>query len=221
MQHRTFRRYAVLFSSVRFCRLHLGLQKEGRGHAARSGSGSAALQPTVTLNASPSSVNPGQTVDAVLVVDERHRPRYRAGHRQGRAARLDPGQSDELNHLHHHGHGAGRQRHGHRAAWTSAAAADAAPLRRSAAERERALRAERQGCILRSRQVRASRRRSRCSHQGCGVPAFVSRRAHLDRRTLRRARLDGIQPRSGPESRRGGEELSSSRSAFPPTGWKQ
>jgi peptidoglycan-associated lipoprotein len=61
MHHRTFRSYAVLFSLIAFVAFISGCKK----HVAATPPSAAPAppaQPTVTLNASPASVSPGQTV---------------------------------------------------------------------------------------------------------------------------------------------------------------
>ncbi|MFY9690716.1 MAG: peptidoglycan-associated lipoprotein Pal [Candidatus Acidiferrales bacterium] len=61
MQHRTFRRYAVLFSLFAFAAFISGCKKNVAA-TPPAAAPAPTPQPTVTLNASPASVSPGQTV---------------------------------------------------------------------------------------------------------------------------------------------------------------
>ncbi|MGC2333139.1 MAG: peptidoglycan-associated lipoprotein Pal [Candidatus Acidiferrales bacterium] len=61
MQHRTFRRYAVLFSLFAFVAFISGCKKKVAATPPTPPPAPAA-QPTVTINASPTSVNAGETV---------------------------------------------------------------------------------------------------------------------------------------------------------------
>jgi peptidoglycan-associated lipoprotein len=61
MQHRTFRRYAVLFSLFAFATLISGCKKQVAATPPAPAPAPPA-QPTVTLNASPTSIDPGGTV---------------------------------------------------------------------------------------------------------------------------------------------------------------
>jgi peptidoglycan-associated lipoprotein len=61
MQHRTFRRFAVLFSFFAFAALISGCKHQVAATPPAPAPAPPA-QPTVTLNASPTSVNPGGTV---------------------------------------------------------------------------------------------------------------------------------------------------------------
>lgn len=61
MQHRTFRRYAVLFSLFTFAAFVSGCKHQVPAKAPAAAPAPPA-QPTVTLNASPTSVDPGGTV---------------------------------------------------------------------------------------------------------------------------------------------------------------
>ncbi|HEX4001978.1 MAG TPA: OmpA family protein, partial [Candidatus Acidoferrales bacterium] len=60
MQHRTFRRYAVLLSLFAFAAVISGCKKNVAA-TPPSAAPAPTPQPTVTLNASPASVSPGQT----------------------------------------------------------------------------------------------------------------------------------------------------------------
>jgi peptidoglycan-associated lipoprotein len=62
MQHRTFRRYAVLFSLFAFAAFISGCKKNVAATPPSAAPPAPAAQPTVTLNASPASVGPGETV---------------------------------------------------------------------------------------------------------------------------------------------------------------
>ncbi len=62
MQHRTFRRYAVLFSLFAFAALISGCKKQVAATPPAAAPAPPTAQPTVTLNASPTSVNAGGTV---------------------------------------------------------------------------------------------------------------------------------------------------------------
>jgi peptidoglycan-associated lipoprotein len=62
MQHRTFRRSAVLFSLFAFAVFISGCKKQVGATPPAAAPAPPAVQPTVTLNASPASVNPGETV---------------------------------------------------------------------------------------------------------------------------------------------------------------
>ena len=61
MQHRTFRRYAVLFSLLAFAAFISGCKKNVAS-TPPAAAPAPTPQPTVTLNASPASVSPGGTV---------------------------------------------------------------------------------------------------------------------------------------------------------------
>ncbi|MFZ1203281.1 MAG: peptidoglycan-associated lipoprotein Pal [Candidatus Acidiferrales bacterium] len=61
MQHRTFRRYAVLFSLFAFAAFISGCKKNVAA-TPPAAAPAPTPQPTVALNASPASVSPGQTV---------------------------------------------------------------------------------------------------------------------------------------------------------------
>ncbi len=71
MHHRTFRKFTMLFGLVALAAVVGGCNKKVAS-TPPAPPPAPALQPTVTLNASPPSVNPGPNGDAFLVIHERH-----------------------------------------------------------------------------------------------------------------------------------------------------
>ena len=107
-------------------------------------------QPTVTLNASPTTVKSRRDRYTFMDVDRCDGFEHRSGHRQGRDARLHSSDADRINHVYDYREWPWRNRDCKRARDSNRRyAAVTAPTRTTPAGINQLFEAEREGCVLR------------------------------------------------------------------------
>ena len=110
MHRSTFRKFTLLFGLVALVAVAGGCKKKVAA-TPPAPPPAPALQPTVTLNASPSTINSGQTVTLSWSSTNATDLDIRTWHRKSRAARLNSSESDTVHNVHDHCHGRRRKRY--------------------------------------------------------------------------------------------------------------
>ena len=166
---RNFRKLAVFATLIAFLSVVAGCGKKVASQAPASTPAPPAAQPTVTLNASPTTANAGDTVtlswsstnatdldiqpgldagerDTCFFIHKTYSSRHSAGCGQSGAGRPYTGAADRIDDFRHHGDGCRRKRE--RQCARDCDVRDDCGAIENAVERERIVRAERQGRVL-------------------------------------------------------------------------